>query len=58
MSMIIAEAKNIIDYGQIIPLQEVFDNIDKVSVEDIYGLSSTFFDSSKITTLTFVPEEE
>ena len=58
MSMIIAEAKNIIDYGKIIPLQEVFDKIDKVSVEDMLELSNTYFDESKLTSLSFVPEEE
>jgi predicted Zn-dependent peptidase len=58
MSMIIAEAKNIIDYGKIIPLQEVFDKIDEVTENDILALSTEFFDESKLTSLSFVPEEE
>lgn len=58
MSMIIAEAKNLIDYGKVIPLQDVFDKIDAVTTEDILVLSQTFFDESKLTSLSFVPEEE
>ncbi len=58
MSMIIAEAKNLIDYGKVIPLQDVFDKIDAVTTEDILDLSQTFFDESKLTSLSFVPEEE
>jgi predicted Zn-dependent peptidase len=57
MSMIIAEAKNLIDYGKVIPLQDVFDKIDLVTTEDILDLSQTFFDESKLTSLSFVPEE-
>jgi len=58
MSMIIAEAKNLIDYGKVIPLQDVFNKIDAVTTEDILNLSQTFFDESKLTSLSFVPEEE
>lgn len=58
MSMIIAEAKNLIDYVKVIPLQDVFDKIDAVTTEDILVLSQTFFDESKLTSLSFVPEEE
>ena len=58
MSMIIAEAKNIIDYSKVIPLQEVFDKIDKVSAENLLELCTTYFDESKLISLSFVPEEE
>ena len=58
MSMIIAEAKNIIDYDKIIPLQEVFDKIDAVHAEDLLELSTIYFDADKLTSLTFVPGEE
>lgn len=58
MSMIIAEAKNIIDYGKVIPLQEVFDKIDQVSADDLLDLCTTYFDESRLTSLSFVPEEE
>ena len=58
MSMIIAEAKNIIDYDKVIPLQEVFDKIDAVSSKDLLELSNEFFDESQLTSLSFVPEEE
>ena len=58
MSMIIAEAKNIIDYDKIIPLQEVFDKIDAVRAEDLLELSTIYFDADKLTSLSFVPGEE
>ncbi|MCA5005879.1 M16 family metallopeptidase [Sphingobacterium bovistauri] len=58
MSMIIAEAKNLIDYGKVVPLQDVFDKIDVVSTEDLLELSNQYFDESKLTSLSFVPEEE
>ena len=58
MSMIISEAKNIIDYGYVIPLQEVFDKIDAVTSEDLLTLSNIYFDEAKLTSLSFVPEEE
>lgn len=58
MSMIIAEAKNIIDYDKIIPLQEVFDKIDAVRAEDLLELSTIYFDVDKLISLSFVPGEE
>lgn len=58
MSMIISEAKNLIDYGRVIPLQDVFDKIDAVTADDMLALSHTFFDESKLTSLSFVPEQE
>ena len=57
MSMIISEAKNLIDYGQVISLQEVFDKIDVVSSEDILALSNQYFDSNQLLSFAFVPED-
>ena len=57
MSMIIAEAKNIIDYGHVITLQDVFAKIDEVSSEDIVALANTYFNSTEMTSLSFVPED-
>ena len=56
MSMIIAEAKNLLDYDRVISLQEVFAKIDAVTVEDIHGISLDLFAADKLSSLTFVPE--
>ncbi|WP_231388183.1 M16 family metallopeptidase [Sphingobacterium hungaricum] len=57
MSMIITEAKNLLDYNQIITLDEVFRKIDEVTPQLIFEISTDIFDESKMTSLTFLPEE-
>lgn len=57
MSMIIAEAKNIVDYGRVISLTDVFEKIDAVTKEDLCALAQTYFDRDKMVSLSFVPEE-
>ncbi|MVZ66787.1 insulinase family protein [Sphingobacterium sp. DK4209] len=57
MSMIIAEAKNLLDYDRVISLQEVFDKIDAVTVADIHGISNDLFADDKLSSLTFLPED-
>lgn len=57
MSMIIAEAKNIIDYDRVISLEEVFLKIDEVCATDILALSQEFLDASTMVSLAFVPED-
>lgn len=56
MSMIIAESKNIVDYGRIISLEEVFHKIDEVTSENLLELASEFFDPERLNSLSFVPE--
>lgn len=57
MSMIIAEAKNMIDYNRVISLEEVFLKIDEVRAADILALSQEFLDESTMVSLAFVPED-
>ncbi len=57
MSMIIAEAKNIIDYGKVISLQDVFTKIDDITVKDLSELSNRFFDRNNLMSLAFIPED-
>lgn len=57
MSMIIAEAKNIIDYGHVISLDDVINSIDKVRSEDLFELSNLFFDVDRLISLKFMPAE-
>jgi len=57
MSMIIAEAKNILDYNRVITLAEVFTKIDDVQTGDIQELATEFFDPRRLLSLSFVPED-
>lgn len=57
MSMIIAEAKNLLDYNRVVSLQEVFDKIDRVSLTEIQEIANELFAPEKISSLTFVPED-
>lgn len=57
MSMIISEAKNLIDYDRVISLEEVFDQIDIVSSEDLLVLSNHYFDRDQLLSFAFVPED-
>lgn len=57
MSMIIAEAKNIIDYGRVISLSDVVSSIDKVQADDLFELSTIFFADDRLVSLKFVPEK-
>ncbi|MCI0921483.1 M16 family metallopeptidase [Sphingobacterium rhinopitheci] len=57
MSMIIAEAKNIIDYGRIMSLQDVFNKIDTIQVKELSDLSNRFLDPKNLLSLAFVPED-
>ncbi|MBD1431989.1 insulinase family protein [Sphingobacterium sp. DN00404] len=56
MSMIIAEAKNVMDYDRVITLQEVFEKIDAVSASDLLSISQDVFDDKRLTSLAFIPE--
>ncbi len=56
MSMIIAEAKNVMDYDRVISLNEVFEKIDAVSSGDLLSIARDIFDEKKLTSLAFVPE--
>jgi len=58
MSMIIAEAKNLIDYNRIATLDEVFAKIDRVTASDVQSLAVEYLDPSRLISLAFVPEED
>ncbi|MBP3943502.1 insulinase family protein [Sphingobacteriaceae bacterium WQ 2009] len=57
MSMIIAAAKNIIDYDRVILLSEVVDQIKEVTPEELHVISNEIFASDRMTSLSFVPED-
>ncbi|WP_437920141.1 M16 family metallopeptidase [Sphingobacterium sp. LRF_L2] len=56
MSMIIAVAKNIMDYDRVMSLTEVFEKIDAVSTEELLKTAQDVFDMQKFSSLTFVPD--
>ncbi|MEJ5053272.1 M16 family metallopeptidase [Sphingobacterium sp. MYb382] len=56
MSMIIAVAKNVLDYNRIISLDEVFERIDAVTTGDFQAIAQDVFDEKKLTSLAFIPE--
>ena len=56
MSMIISEAKNVMDYDRVVSLGEVFQKIDQVSSIDLLNIAQDVFDEQKLTSLTFLPE--
>jgi len=57
MSMIISEAKNLLDYDYVVTLEEVFGKIDMITPQLIHDIAVDIFDPAKMTSLTFMPED-
>lgn len=57
MSLIIAEAKNILDYNRVVGLQEVFEKIDLVSSKELLEISNDIFSEENLSSLSFLPED-
>lgn len=57
LGLIISEAKNLIDYGRIITLDEVFEHIDGVSSEQILEVAGEIFDERSLVSLQYIPED-
>ncbi|WP_156305310.1 M16 family metallopeptidase [Sphingobacterium endophyticum] len=57
MSLIIAEAKNILDYDRVVGLQEVFDKIDQVNSKEIREIANDVFCKENLSSLSFLPED-
>lgn len=57
MSLIIAEAKNILDYDRVVGLQEVFDKIDQVNSKEIREIANDIFSKENLSSLSFLPED-
>ncbi|MGO1242805.1 MAG: M16 family metallopeptidase [Sphingobacterium sp.] len=58
MSMIIAAAKNVMDYDRVISLAEVFNKIDQVSTGDLLDVAREVFDEGKLSSMSFLPEDQ
>ncbi len=57
MSMIIAAAKNMIDYDRVVLLSEVVEQINEVTAADLHEISNEIFDNNRLTSLSFIPED-
>lgn len=56
MALIIAMAKNIIDYGEVETLESIYNRISKVSAEDIWDVSNEILNPDKLHSLIFQPD--
>jgi len=56
MALIIAMAKNIIDYGEVETLERIYDRINKVSSDEIWDVSNEILDPNNLNSLIFQPD--
>jgi len=56
IALIIAMAKNIIDYGEVETLERIYERINKVSSEEILEVSNEILNPDNLNTLIFQPE--
>lgn len=56
MSLIISMAKNVLDYGRIQTLEELFNRIDAVDADRLLDIANEVLDERNLSTLSFVPE--
>ena len=57
IGLIISMAKSLLDYGYVDSLEEVFAKINAVTADELLAISNEIFDSSRLTTLLFEPNE-
>lgn len=56
MALIIAMAKNIIDYGEVDTLERIYDRINKVTAEEIWNVANEILDPNSLNSLIFQPD--
>ncbi|WP_028295908.1 M16 family metallopeptidase [Olivibacter sitiensis] len=56
IGVLIAIAKNILDYGRVNSLEEVLENIEAVSAEQVLRVANEVLHPERLTTLSFVPQ--
>jgi predicted Zn-dependent peptidase len=56
MGLIIAMAKSLLDFNHIDSLQQVFAKINAVTADDLLEISNEIFDTSRMVTLLFEPQ--
>lgn len=58
MGVLISMAKNLLDYGKVNTLEEVVEQINKVSAEELLAIANEVFEDAKLSELDFIPEQE
>lgn len=58
LSLIIAMAKSLVDYGRVDTLEEVFARVNRVSESGISDIANEIFDPAQLSTLLFEPGDE
>ena len=56
LSLIISMAKNVVDYGRVQPLDELFGQIDAVGAGQLLEIANDVLDEKRLSVLSFVPE--
>jgi len=56
MALIIAMAKNIIDYGEVETLDRIYNRINKVTADEIWNVSNEILDPDNLNSLIFQPD--
>lgn len=56
MALIIAMAKNIIDYGEVESLERIYNRINKVSSDEIWNVANEILDPNNLNSLIFQPD--
>src|SRR5690554_6638625 len=56
IALIIAMAKNIIDYGEVETLPKIYERINRVTAEDIWDISNEILDPNNLNSLVFQPD--
>lgn len=57
MGVLIAMAKNMLDYGRVNSLEEVLASIEQVTAEQVLAVANEVLHPDRLTTLNFVPAE-
>uniref|UniRef100_F4CDJ8 Processing peptidase n=1 Tax=Sphingobacterium sp. (strain 21) TaxID=743722 RepID=F4CDJ8_SPHS2 len=58
MGVLISMAKNLLDYGKVNTLEEVVEQINRVSAEELLAIANEVFEDAKLSELDFIPEQE
>ena len=58
MSLILSIAKSVLDFNCADTLQQLFDKINNVTAPQLLEISNEVFDTNKLTTLLFEPEQQ
>jgi predicted Zn-dependent peptidase len=56
IALIIAMAKNIIDYGDVETLPKIYERINNVTADDIWNISNEILDPNNLNSLIFQPD--